>query len=479
MAESVNSQIADALVEQHLRDARVESHLRREVFAQLALLESEILSSIKSNDPTEWALLARRRLEVQRLMADEIDPLITERYQHIADLLDAALMRLARKEAGIVRETVNAVTHGQTIEEDPSTARLRAGVVRGIFPSAATATDFATFSADWWARQGQSLATRIGDSLTVGVSLEESLTTLTQRVRGTSELGFQDGILAKARQDASRLLTTQMTHAIGEARVAVAERNAAQLMLVHSSVLDSHTCFAATTLLRTPFGPCRISDFQDGHLVFGGSGQVRRVLATHITQTRQLARLTLADGTVLLCTPDHHFLTQDLQWVEAQQLQENTRLARATSLSDIPVVSVALIACEQPVAVYDITVDQDESFLLDNGVIAHNSTICIARHGLKYSAEPPHDPIGHSMPYLSGVPYHPSCRSSMLTVLRNGGPVTDESLNAWLRRRGPAFQDEVLGPTRARMWREGTLRSPRQLLDSATGRPLTLEELGV
>jgi hypothetical protein len=52
-----------------------------------------------------------------------------------------------------------------------------------------------------------------------------------------------------------------------------------------------------------------------------------------------------------------------------------------------------------------------------------------------------------------------------------------ESASAWLRRQGPAMQDEVLGPTRARMWREGKL-TRRGLLDAATGKPLTLEELG-
>jgi hypothetical protein len=40
------------------------------------------------------------------------------------------------------------------------------------------------------------------------------------------------------------------------------------------------------------------------------------------------------------------------------------------------------------------------------------------------------------------------------------------------------MQDDVLGPTRARMFRSGALSSPRQLLDAALGRPLTLEALG-
>ena len=54
--------------------------------------------------------------------------------------------------------------------------------------------------------------------------------------------------------------------------------------------------------------------------------------------------------------------------------------------------------------------------------------------------------------------------------------MVQDSLDSWLRRRDRAYQDAVLGPRRAQMWREGTLTG-KQLLDAATGRPLTLEEL--
>ena len=53
--------------------------------------------------------------------------------------------------------------------------------------------------------------------------------------------------MEKARQDASRLLTTQMTHALSAARVVVARVNAAQVQLAHVSILDTATsmiCFA-------------------------------------------------------------------------------------------------------------------------------------------------------------------------------------------------------------------------------------------
>lgn len=64
-----------------------------------------------------------------------------------------------------------------------------------------------------------------------------------------------------------------------------------------------------------------------------------------------------------------------------------------------------------------------------------------------------------------------------MTVLVDGGPVAQESMTAWLTRRGEAFQNAVLGPTRAQMFREGKL-SVKNLIDSVSGKPLTLEELG-
>ena len=210
-------------------------------------------------------------------MAEEIDPLIQARYAQLATMLDDAMMRLATNEAAAVQHIVNTETDEDTVAGLPSERQLRAGVVQGLFPSATKPTDLSTTGQDWWQRQGAGLSQRVGDSLTVGVSLEESLTQATTRIRGTAENAFTDGVMAKARDDAARLIRTQVTNALGEARAAVAERNPTQLMLVHSSVLDSKT-----------------------------------------------------------------------------------------------------------------------------------STICIARHGLKYSAEAPHDSIGHSMPYLTGVPYHPS-----------------------------------------------------------------------
>jgi len=346
MAESVNRRIADVLTRRQLQVGRVETGLRRDAWAALALLEADLLTAIKLADPTESAILTRRQRAVETLVEEDLAPLIASRYDRIASMITAALIRLAHSEARTVQDLVNEATGEETLADLPSDVTLRRAVEATLIPTATRPTDLSATGADWWQRQADSLQQRLRDQLLVSVSLEESLPQMVTRVRGTQALGRHDGLMERARQDAARLLATQVTNAVSEAHVAVADANGAMMILMHISTLDART-----------------------------------------------------------------------------------------------------------------------------------SNICLARNGLKYTSDS-HEPIGHRIPYLGGPPFHPNCRSVMVPLVNDGGPVTDESVTTWFHRQGEAFQDALLGPKRAQMWRAGTLGSLRQLLDAATGRPLTLEELG-
>jgi hypothetical protein len=241
MAESVNQQIADKLLQRQLRIGRVETGLRQDVWLHLALLETELVAALKIADPSQFALLARRRREVEGLMREEMDPLITARYATIARMLDAVLLRLGHREVEAVERIVNGVTEDETIAEPPSDRQLRAGITQSPFPSPASPTDLSAAGAEWWSRAGESLSRRLGDQLMVAVSVETTLEGMARLIRGTAANAFADGLMGKAKQDAARLLTTQMSNTIGEARVAVAAANASRLVLQHASVRDSKT----------------------------------------------------------------------------------------------------------------------------------------------------------------------------------------------------------------------------------------------
>lgn len=128
------------------------------------------------------------------------------------------------------------------------------------------------------------------------------------------------------------------------------------------------------------------------------------------------------------------------------------------------------------------------------------SDICIAYSGMEWNMQL--EPVkGNKLPFVnpggssSGTPRHWNCRSVMVPILRTyrelgirepevegttrasmDGPVpVDMTFDAFLRRKGRAFQDEVLGVGRADLWRSGQI-TLQQLLD-LRGNPLSLEEL--
>jgi len=122
------------------------------------------------------------------------------------------------------------------------------------------------------------------------------------------------------------------------------------------------------------------------------------------------------------------------------------------------------------------------------------SPICRPRDGLQYQPVT-HKPIGHAFPWLGGPGRaHWGCRSTSTPVLKSwrelgidtddmgpgerasmdGQVPADQTFGQWLRKQSAARQDEVLGPVRAKLFRDGT--SLDAFYDSR-GRFLTLEEL--
>lgn len=119
---------------------------------------------------------------------------------------------------------------------------------------------------------------------------------------------------------------------------------------------------------------------------------------------------------------------------------------------------------------------------------SRTSDVCIAYSGAEWDFEG--TPInGTKLPFNGGPPRHWSCRSVLTPVVKpipgldfrpsrasaDGQVRGDISFADWLSGKSRAFQDELLGPGRAQLWRDGTI-TLQQLLDQR-GRPLTLEQL--
>lgn len=124
------------------------------------------------------------------------------------------------------------------------------------------------------------------------------------------------------------------------------------------------------------------------------------------------------------------------------------------------------------------------------------SQLCRIRDGRPYTNEERPKPIGHTIPWLAGPgKLHWNCRSTSTEILKSwrelgidadnvstgtrasmDGQVPKETTySEWFARQSAKRQDEIVGPTRGRLMRDGKL--PFDALYSARGDYLTLAQL--
>jgi len=85
-------------------------------------------------------------------------------------------------------------------------------------------------------------------------------------------------------------------------------------------------------------------------------------------KTDTLKNLHLSDSSVISCTDTHLILDHALQYIPAEEIPEGHKLC-----GGLTVTRVSTTKLPHPIPVYDITVPRYLNFLLDNGVVVHNS----------------------------------------------------------------------------------------------------------
>lgn len=134
------------------------------------------------------------------------------------------------------------------------------------------------------------------------------------------------------------------------------------------------------------------------------------------------------------------------------------------------------------VEIVSLSIEGDHSYVVSE-LIVHNTPICQSRDGKVYPVDSGPRP-----------PAHIRCRSTTAPVLKSwkelglaerdippgtrasmDGQVPEaETYQTWLKKKSPAFQDDVLGPTRGKLFREGM--SLDRFVDQS-GKEYTLKQL--
>ncbi len=124
---------------------------------------------------------------------------------------------------------------------------------------------------------------------------------------------------------------------------------------------------------------------------------------------------------------------------------------------------------------------------------SNTSIVCVTYSGAEWDLDG--NPInGNTLPFNSGCPRHFSCRSLIVPATLSyrelgidvdepkgtrasdlGQIPSDTTFDGFLKRHDAAYADDLLGPGRAKLWRDGKITLND--LVNQTGRPLTLEQL--
>ena len=164
-----------------------------------------------------------------------------------------------------------------------------------------------------------------------------------------------------------------------------------------------HNCFIAGTGVLTSEGVKPIEEVGVGDMVFDAYGVTHPVEQLHTTYTDTLIKLTLSDGEVIYCTPEHELFLHDVKKVKACYIKEGDTLLTTTvttktkrfreilmrlfgkrvqdqryvvrgARKKITVLKHEILELKEPVKVYDIGVnDVKHQYTLSNGVVVSNS----------------------------------------------------------------------------------------------------------
>ena len=157
--------------------------------------------------------------------------------------------------------------------------------------------------------------------------------------------------------------------------------------------------------------------------------------------------------------------------------------------------ATAAVSANTRLALYKANPDMIKAIQQVSTLDSRTSDICISYAGQVWDSQTLEPIEGSELPFAGGVPRHYNCRSTLVPVLKSFDelglpPLTfgkgtrasmdgqvpgDITFDKWLRGKSEKFQDDLLGPARAKMWREGKIRL-QQLVDSR-GRSLTLAQL--
>lgn len=293
-----------------------------------------------------------------------------------------------------------------------------------------------------------------------------------------------ESMLATLRQVNAEAFTQIDRQLASELRDFVAEESAWQAMVIKEAV--PAVVSVASVSAEQAYAAAMARPFQG--VVLKGA------LKDLSDQRARMVRQAIAQGFVENRTTQQ--IIRDIMGTKAKGYADGLMEKSRRDIEAITRTALSHTAGVAQQQVIDANADLIKAVLWSATLDIRTSPICRPRDGKTYAAKAPHKPIGHAFPWLGGPgAAHWCCRSARVPVLKSwkemgldfgdipegtrssmDGQVPEATSYAdWLKKQSAARQDDVLGPTRAKLLRDGGLSV--EDMYSQRGQYLTLDEL--
>jgi SPP1 gp7 family putative phage head morphogenesis protein len=212
---TANDKVLDAITGHSVDLVRLESSLKSDVIKQLKTLEASLIKKLNAtNLETTSTQLKRKR---QLALLSQTKATIKESYA----LIDAKEATNMTSVAGIAESqavsAINGAINAQVLSVGMSDQMLGSIASNTLIQGAP--------SKEWWAGQGDALQKDFKHVIRQSMLAGETTSQIVQKIRGTKALGYNDGIMNTARNQAQALVRTSVQVVANEARMRTYDAN--------------------------------------------------------------------------------------------------------------------------------------------------------------------------------------------------------------------------------------------------------------
>jgi len=236
-AKTVNGEIADRAIRHSLFLERFKTSETNKI---VGLLNKQVLPDILDRVEKH---IGKGNFTEKRLndLAVSVDKVANSGYTDIRKVFKGDMQDLSVSEA---RWQVSAIEQSMPIDIDlitPNTQVLRSLAIKQPIQG--------RFVNDWYKQLAQNTATKVNQSIRLGVAEGQGIESIVRRLKGTRANGFRDGILDESRRHLRTLVRTSVTEVTNVAREQVFKENTDVIKGVqYIATLDGRTTHVCASL---------------------------------------------------------------------------------------------------------------------------------------------------------------------------------------------------------------------------------------